>query len=235
MVKGLRGTVLPEAVKDTSVLVIFTDRFDFWFRRAMVGVLLAAVLGLVGLYYYGPQQYIRVGYAPVQPVSFSHAQHAGQLGVSCLYCHTGVEESSVAKIPPTQTCMNCHQAIKADSPKLELVKASFESGKPIPWIRVHKTPDYVFFNHAVHVKRGVGCVSCHGQVNEMPVIVHDQPLSMGWCLDCHREPENHLRPVAEATNLSWRPSQGRTQRDLGLYLKAAYKVQAPEQCTGCHR
>ncbi len=213
----------------------FTHSFDFWFRRAMVGAFAAAILALVGLYYYGPQQYTRVGYAPVQPVPFSHAQHAGQLGLSCLYCHTGVEESPVAKFPSTQTCMNCHQAIKADSPKLGLVKASFESGKPISWIRGHKTPDYVFFNHAAHVKRGVGCVSCHGQVNGMPVVVHDQPLSMGWCLDCHREPENHLRPVAEATNLAWWPAEGKTQRDLGLYLKDRYKVQAPEQCVGCHR
>ncbi len=213
----------------------FSRSFDFWFRRAAIGALAAAVLAMVGLYYYAPQDYTRVGYAPTQPVPFSHAQHAGQLGLSCLYCHTGVEESSVAKIPSTQTCMNCHQAIKADSPKLELVKASFETGKPIPWIRVHKTPDYVSFNHAVHVKRGVGCVSCHGRVNEMPVLVHDQPLSMGWCLNCHREPENYLRPVAEATNLSWRPSEGRTQRDLGLSLKHEYKVQAPEQCAGCHR
>jgi hypothetical protein len=201
----------------------------------MVGLLLAAVMGLVTLYYYAPQQYTRVGYAPIQPVAFSHAQHAGQLGLSCLYCHTGVEESSVAKIPPSQTCMNCHQAIKADSPKLAAVKASFESGKPIPWIRVYRTPDYVFFNHAVHVRRGVGCASCHGKVDEMPVMVHDQPLSMGWCLDCHREPENHLRPAAEAVNLAWRPAEGQNQRDLGLSLKDQYKVRAPEQCAGCHR
>jgi hypothetical protein len=201
----------------------------------MVGVLLSAVLGLVALYYYAPQQYTRVGYAPVQPVAFSHAQHAGQLGLSCLYCHTGVEESSVAKIPPSQTCMNCHQAIKADSPKLAAVKASFETGKPIPWVRVHKTPDYVFFNHAAHVKRGVGCVSCHGKVDEMPAMVHDQPLSMGWCLDCHRKPEDHLRPAAEVTHLDWKPAEGRTQHDLGLFLKDHSKVQAPEQCAGCHR
>ena len=155
--------------------------------------------------------------------------------MSCLYCHTGVEESSVAKIPPSQTCMNCHQAIKADSPKLAAVKASFETGKAIPWVRVHKTPDYVFFNHAAHVKRGVGCVSCHGKVDEMPVMVHDQPLSMGWCLDCHRKPEDHLRPAAEVTNLAWKPVEGRTQHDLGLFLKDQSKVQAPEQCAGCHR
>jgi hypothetical protein len=225
----------PEAASDLIVALTFTHGFDYWFRRAMIGAFIAAILAVVGVYYYAPQAYTRVGYAPTQPVPFSHAQHAGQLGLSCLYCHTGVEESSVASLPPTRTCMNCHQAIKADSPKLELVKASFETGKPIPWIRVHKTPDYVFFNHAVHVQRGVGCVTCHGQVNEMPVLVHDQPLSMGWCLDCHREPENHLRPVAEAMNLSWRPAEGRTQRDLGLYLKDEYKIQAPEQCAGCHR
>ena len=226
---------LPGVAEYQIVPLTFTHRFDYWFRRAMIGAFAAAILALVALYYYGPQQYTRVGYAPTQPVPFSHAQHAGQLGLSCLYCHTGVEESSVAKIPSTQTCMNCHQTIKADSPKLALVKASFETGKPVPWIRVHKTPDYVFFNHSAHVKRGVGCVSCHGHVNEMPVVVHDQPQSMGWCLDCHREPENHLRPVAEATNLDWRPGEGKTQRDLGLYLKERYKVQAPEQCVGCHR
>jgi hypothetical protein len=215
--------------------LIFSRKFDRGFRHFLLGGFLAGILALVGLYYYGPQQYTRVGYAPVQPVAFSHAQHAGQLSLSCLYCHTGVEESSVARIPSTQTCMNCHQAIKPDNPSLALVKASWETGKPIPWVRVHKTPDFVFFNHSAHVKRGVGCVSCHGQVNEMKVIVHDQPLSMGWCLDCHRQPENHLRPVSEAANLSWRPAEGRTQRDLGLFLRSEYKVQPPEQCAGCHR
>ncbi len=215
--------------------LLFTERFDYWTRRTIIGALAAALLALVALYYYAPQQYTRVGYAPVQPVPFSHAQHAGQLGLSCLYCHTGVEESSVAKIPATQVCMNCHQTIKAESPKLALVRSSFATGNPVPWVRVHKTPDYVFFNHAAHVKRGVGCVSCHGKINEMAVVVHDQPLSMGWCLDCHRQPENHLRPVSEATNLAWRPDEGKSQQDLGLFLKAQYRVQAPDQCVGCHR
>jgi hypothetical protein len=222
-------------VKDVVVPLTFTRTFDFWFRRAAIGAFAAALLALAGLYYYGPQDYTNVGYAPLQPVAFSHAQHAGQLGLSCLYCHTGVQESSVARIPSTQTCMNCHQAIKTDSPKLALVKASWETGKPVPWVRVHKTPDFVFFNHAAHVTRGVGCVSCHGPVNEMPVVVHNQSLSMGWCLDCHRHPEDKLRPVNEVTNFAWRPSEGRSQRDLGLFLKDAYKVQAPEQCVGCHR
>ena len=213
----------------------YTRRFDYWFRRIVIGFLLAAVLGLVGLYYYGPQEYTRAGYAPLQPVPFSHAQHAGQLGLSCLYCHSGVDESPVAKIPPTQTCMNCHQTIKPDSPKLALVKASFETGQPVPWVRVHKTPDYVFFNHAAHVRRGVGCVSCHGQINQMPVVIHEKSLSMGWCLDCHRHPESQLRPLTEVTNLGWRPAEGRSQQDLGRSLKEEFKVHAPEQCVGCHR
>ncbi|MGC8638696.1 MAG: cytochrome c3 family protein [Isosphaeraceae bacterium] len=215
--------------------LIFTRNFDYWFRSTMIGCFLAAILALAGLYYYGPQDYTRVGYSPPQPVPFSHAQHVGQLGLSCLYCHTGVEESPVAKIPPTQTCMNCHSAIKADSPKLALVKASFETGKPIPWVRVHKTPDYVFFNHSAHVRRGVGCVSCHGRINEMPVVIHAKSLSMGWCLDCHRHPETQLRPLAEVTNLNWRPSEGRNQQELGVDLKDQSKIHAPEQCVGCHR
>jgi hypothetical protein len=215
--------------------LVRTRLFDYWFRRTMIGVILATILGVVGLYYYGPQDYTRAGYAPRQPVAFSHDLHAGQLSLSCVYCHSGVEESPVAKIPTTQTCMNCHQAIKADSPKLALVRASFETDEPIPWVRVHKTPDYVYFNHSVHVKRGVGCVSCHGQVDQMPVVIHEKPLSMGWCLDCHRHPENELRPVAETANPVWRPSEGRTQLDLGLYIKDEFRVDAPEQCAGCHR
>jgi hypothetical protein len=214
---------------------VFTKQADVWLGRIAVAVLLLAGLGMAGLYYYGPPEYTRVGYAPVQPVAFSHAQHAGQLGISCLYCHSSVEESPHANIPATQACINCHQHIKADSPKLALVQASWKSGDPIPWVRVHKTPDYVYFNHAVHVRRGIGCESCHGKVNEMPVVVHEKPLSMGWCLDCHRHPEDHLRPVGDVTQMGWRPPEGRSQHEFGLYLKQAYRTSGPEQCGGCHR
>lgn len=214
---------------------LFRDRSDVWFRRFLVGGALAAVLGLAAIYYYGPPEYTRVGYAPEQPVPFSHEQHAGRLGMSCLYCHSGVEESSVASIPPAQTCMNCHQTIKADSPKLALVKESWTSGKAISWKRVHQTPGYVYFNHAVHVRRGVGCVSCHGKVNEMPVVVHDQPLSMGWCLDCHRKPEATLRPLAAVTDFGWRPPEGRSAADFGAFLSEKAHIRAPEHCAGCHR
>ena len=214
---------------------MFTPQADIHLRRFAVAVLLLTVLGIAGLYYYGPPEYTRVGYQPIQPVPFSHEQHAGRLGMSCLYCHTGAEESPHAKIPPTQTCMNCHQLIKADSPKLEIVRASWASGKPVPWVRVHQTPDYVYFNHGVHVSRGVGCVSCHGKVNEMPVVRHEQPLSMGWCLNCHRNPEEFLRPPAEVTNFSWQPPDGRLNSDYGHFLKEQSRIHPPEQCSGCHR
>jgi hypothetical protein len=215
--------------------LIFTQRADTRLRRALVAVVLASILGVAGVYYYGPPEYTRVGYAPVQPVAFSHAQHVGQLGMSCLYCHTLVEESPYANIPTTQTCMTCHEHIKSDSPKLAAVRASWTRGDPIPWVRVHKTPDYVYFNHAVHVRRGIGCESCHGKINEMPVVVHDQPLSMLWCLDCHRHPEDHLRPVADVTQMGWRPPEGRSPHEFGLDLKNRYQTNAPEQCGGCHR
>jgi len=215
--------------------LVFTKQADVWLGRITVGVILLAILGLAGLYYYGPPEYTRVGYRPVQPVAFSHAQHVGQLGMSCLFCHTNVEESPHANIPPTQTCINCHQHIKPDSPKLAVVQASWKSGNPISWVRVHKTPDFVYFNHAVHVRRGIGCESCHGKINEMPVVVHDQPLSMRWCLDCHRHPEDHLRPVQDATKMGWNPPEGRSQHGFGLYLKDVSKIRAPEQCGGCHR
>jgi Cytochrome c7 and related cytochrome c len=213
----------------------FTRQADIRLRRIAVAFLLLTALGLTGLYYYGPPEYTRVGYAPTQPVPFSHEQHAGRLGMSCLYCHNGAEDSPVAKIPATQTCMNCHQTIKSDSPKLEIVRESWTSGKPVPWVRVHQTPDYVYFNHGVHVSRGIGCVSCHGKVNEMPVVTHDQSLSMGWCLDCHRQPEEYLRPPSEVTNFSWQPPEGRLNSDFGRYLKDQSRIHPPEQCSGCHR
>lgn len=222
-------------IEDPFLSLIFTQRADAWLRRMVVGGFLSTLVGIAGVYYYAPPEFTRVGYSPTQPIPYSHALHAGQLGLSCLYCHTGVEDSPVAKIPATQTCMNCHLTIKKDSPLLEPLRVSWASGEPVPWVRVHRVPDYVYFNHSVHVRRGVGCVSCHGRVDEMPVVVHDQPLSMGWCLDCHRHPEGSLRPPAEATNFAWRPPQGMSPRDFGLLVKEDSKIRAPENCAGCHR
>lgn len=181
-----------------------------------------------------------VGYAPEQPVPFSHALHAGQLGMDCRYCHTTVFKSAFAAIPPTQTCMNCHTKIKADSPKLLAVRESFVSGKPIPWQKVHDLPDYAYFNHAAHVNKGVSCVSCHGRVDTMEVVYQAQQLSMSWCLDCHRSPEKHLRPVEEVTNLSWRgPAAGSPEAArMAAELKEKYRIQDPAfmtSCSTCHR
>ena len=214
---------------------VFTVRSDRWLGRLAVGVALASAMAVAGVYYYGTPEYTRVGYAPRQPVPFSHALHAGQLKLSCLYCHTGVEESPTAQIPSTRTCMNCHLAIKPDSPQLAVVRESWSTGKPIPWVRVHQTPDYVYFNHAAHVTRGVGCISCHGRVDRMAVMVHEKPLSMGWCLDCHRHPAEHLRPPHEATNLDWLPPAGFSPLEYGKVLKEQSHVHPPEQCSGCHR
>ena len=197
---------------------------------AFVGAALVAGIG----YYFTPK-YTRVGYMPVQPVPFSHKIHVGQLGLDCRYCHSFVEVAAHSNVPNTQTCMNCHSQVQKENPKLQQVRASWETGKPIEWVQIHKTPDYVFFNHAVHVNRGVSCYSCHGPINEMEVVYHREPLSMAWCLDCHRQPENHLRPPEEVFNLKWEPPVGTTQRQIGLELKEKWNVNPPENCAGCHR
>jgi hypothetical protein len=126
----------------------------------------------------------------VQPVPFSHALHSGQLGIDCRYCHVGVDKSAVSSVPAAQTCMNCHNQVKTDSPLLQVVRDSYASGDPVPWVKIHQAPDYVYFNHSVHIARGVSCVECHGKINEMEVVGQAKSLSMGFCLDCHREPEN---------------------------------------------
>ncbi len=168
----------------------------------IVGVIVPAYVALVFAYGASPVT-TDVGYAPVQPVPYSHKFHVGELGMDCRYCHTGVEVSAVAGIPPTQTCMNCHIMVKPTSDSLKVVKASWDTNKPIQWVRVHKSPDYVYFDHSAHVNVGVGCISCHGRIDRMNVVMQAEPLSMAWCLDCHRNPEKHLRPVSEITNMEW--------------------------------
>jgi formate-dependent nitrite reductase cytochrome c552 subunit len=126
--------------------------------------------------------------------------------------------------------------VKTNSPQIAKIKESVETGKPLQWVKVHKVPDYAYFNHSVHVNSGVSCVSCHGKINEMPVVFQDQSQSMGWCLDCHRAPENHLRPLDKVTNLNWTAKDaGREQKEMGEKLKAAWKINPPENCAGCHR
>jgi hypothetical protein len=168
-----------------------------------IGIPVALIGTTLFIWYYFSPKYTDVGYQPNQPVPFSHKLHAGDLGIDCRYCHNTVERAAHAAIPPTATCMNCHSTIKTKSFKLEKVRNSFESGNSIKWSRVHLFPDYVYFNHSVHIAAGVGCVSCHGRVDQMNKVSQAQPLSMGWCLDCHRNPTPNLRPRSEVTNMQW--------------------------------
>lgn len=171
--------------------------------------------------------------AKEQPIPFSHRHHVGELGIDCRYCHTSVEESAFAGIPPTETCMNCHKQIWKDAPMLEAVRESYRTGEPLSWVRVHDLPDYAYFNHAVHVKRGVGCESCHGRVDTMPLMWQHGALTMGWCLDCHRNPEPHLRPTDQIVTMGWKPPED--EPNFGHELAAERGVQTLESCSYCHR
>ncbi len=218
---------------------VFSRTADTRVRQAAVGLVVAAGLFAVAWYYYALPSYTRVGYQPEQPVAFSHQQHVGQLGLDCTYCHQAVFDSPQASVPSAQVCMNCHNPKKANvkgaSPLLAPVRASFDTGRPVDWQRVHKLPEYAYFNHSVHVNKGVSCVSCHGAVNEMKVVYHDQPLTMGWCLKCHNDPGPSLRPVGEVTNLTWGPAGGRSAEEVGREIKRDLQVNAPMHCQSCHR
>jgi hypothetical protein len=201
-------------------------------RIALVS-LVALVTGIVFVFWYWFSPWnLEVGYQPIQPVPYSHKLHAGDLGIDCRYCHTGVEKSAVAGVPPTQTCMNCHATVKKDSVKLQRVQDSYKTGLPIPWVRVHKVPDYAYFDHSAHISVGVGCISCHGRIDKMAEVKLTQPLSMGWCLDCHRNPAPNLRPLDKITDMEWVGDSN--WKELA---KAKSKTLHPpvESCSGCHR
>jgi hypothetical protein len=166
-----------------------------------------------------------------QPVPFSHKHHAGDDGIDCRYCHTTVEKSAFANIPPTHTCMTCHSQIWTDSPLLQPVRDSFRSGRPLVWARVHDLPDFVYFNHSIHIKKGISCVSCHGRVDEMPLTAKQHTLSMRWCLNCHRNPEKFIRPREQVFNLAWKPKTD--QERMGQELVRKYHVLNKFQMTNC--
>lgn len=198
-----------------------------------IGAVLAGVAVVAGVWYYASPRYVDVGYRPKQPVPYSHKLHAGDLGIDCRYCHTSVETTAKANVPPTQTCMNCHKLVKPESEKLALVRASYETGRPIEWVRVHDLPDYVYFHHGVHIRAGVGCASCHGNVAEMEVVRQVEPLSMGWCLDCHRNPEPYLRPSDQITNMFYEAPAD--QAALAGQIITRKHLAPPEDCSACHR
>ena len=171
-----------------------------------------------------------------QPVPFSHDHHTAGLGIDCRYCHTAVEVAASAGIPPIATCMNCHKQIWADSPMLEPIRQSYANKEPIRWQRIHDLPDFVYFDHSVHVAKGVGCATCHGRVDRMPLIYQASSLQMEWCLECHRQPERFVRPRAEIVNMNWQAPGGRSgQRRLGKELVAEYNIQSKVNCSVCHR
>ncbi|OIO59650.1 MAG: cytochrome C [Verrucomicrobia bacterium CG_4_10_14_3_um_filter_43_23] len=204
-------------------------------RKVIIALILLFVALVAGINYYLTPKYANVGYEPTQPVDFEHSLHVGQLGMDCRYCHTYVDRSEHSNIPATQTCMNCHNQIKTDSDRLAPIRASYESGKAVQWVKVHHAPEYVYFNHAVHVNRGVSCVECHGKVNEMKVVYQDKSLSMTFCLDCHRNPENFVRPLNEVYNLDWKAESPEKQKQQGLAYVHDWKITPPVSCSGCHR
>jgi hypothetical protein len=207
-------------------------------KLGLIVVVLAAT-AVAGVTYYWTPKWSRVGYMPHQPVAFNHALHVEQLGLDCRYCHTHVDVSAHANVPDPGTCMNCHQSVRSplidpNSPKIAPVRAAWEGGEPIKWVRIHEMPDYVFFDHSVHVARGISCVDCHGQVNEMEVVWHDKPLSMAFCLDCHRNPEEFVRPLEEVFNLNWTPEDAPADWDPHEAV-IDWNINPPQSCSGCHR
>jgi hypothetical protein len=168
-----------------------------------------------------------------QPVQFSHAHHVGGLGIDCRYCHTSVETSAFANIPPTKTCMNCHSQIWLNSSYLEPVRDSFQTGNSLQWIRVHDLPDFVYFNHSVHIKKGVGCETCHGRIDQMAGIYQASSLQMEWCLTCHRAPEQFVRPRAAVFQMGYQPDGD--QIEIGRRLVKEYKIESLTSCSTCHR
>lgn len=175
----------------------------------------------------------QAGVARQQPVQFSHQHHVAGIGIDCRYCHTSVEESAYAGIPPTKTCMNCHSQIWSTSPFLEPVRSSYKTGKSIEWTKVNDLPDFAYFNHSIHINKGVGCTTCHGQVDKMPLMWQHASLQMEWCLDCHRHPERYVRPREEVFSVTWKPPVD--QIAMGQQLVQKYKIKKLTDCSTCHR
>jgi len=203
-------------------------------KVSLFGVL-ALVGGLISLaMVLGSSSYVTRAHEYVeQPIQFSHLHHVTDDGIDCRYCHTSVETSPFAGIPPTKTCMNCHSQLFNTEPILEPVRASFREDRPLHWIRVHDLPDFVYFNHSIHVKKGVGCETCHGRIDQMPLTLQENSLQMQWCLNCHRNPENYVRPRSEITTMGYRPPV--PQSVLGPQLVKAYGIQSLTTCSTCHR
>jgi cytochrome c7-like protein len=199
----------------------------FGILSLVVGLILLAIV--LARSSYVTRQHIVVE----QPLQFSHMHHVTDDGIDCRYCHTSVETSSFAGIPPTKTCMNCHSVLFANASFLEPVRASFRDNRPLHWVRVHDLPDFVYFNHSIHVKKGIGCESCHGRVDQMPLVYQENSLLMEWCVNCHKNPQDYVRPRSEITTMGYRPAV--SQAVLGPQLVKEYRINPPLSCSTCHR
>lgn len=215
-----------------AVSQLFNARFGFYLQLGLM-----AVVGLLVAGFFTWRVVIAApttGHVLEQPVPFSHKHHVGDVGINCVYCHTSVETSSFAGIPPLSTCMTCHSQLYTDQPALQPLVTAFRSGVPLHWTRINKLPDFVYFNHSIHIAKGVGCESCHGQIDTMPLARQAAPLTMQWCLACHRDPAKHLRPRSEVFNLHWHASD---QLALGKRLVKQYHIDTRRMtdCSLCHR
>lgn len=214
---------------------VFGPKFNLIAQVSLIVVILGAGAGLLALDTIQKSAYVtEVEWIPSQPIPFTHQHHVTGLGIDCRYCHTSVEKSHFAGVPPTSTCMNCHSQIWSEAPMLEPVRESARTGKPIEWVRVHDLPDFVYFNHSIHVAKGVGCTTCHGPVGKMPITWKANTLYMSWCLNCHKHPEGYLRDSKEAVfNPRWEaPAE---QATLGPSLLKQRQVEVNIHCSACHR
>jgi hypothetical protein len=216
---------------------IFHRSFNFISRLSLFGAIFLVGLALAGVLVVARSPYLTNQWViRDQPVQFSHKHHVGDDGIDCRYCHTGVESSAYAGIPPTRTCMNCHSVLFNNVGYLEPVRESYRTEKSIEWVKVHRLADYVYFNHSIHINKGIGCSSCHGAVNEMPLVFQASPLTMEWCLDCHRNPQKNLRPKDQIYNMNWKVVGN--QEEEGKKLAAEYKLRTEAEltsCSTCHR
>ena len=198
----------------------------------IIGVFLLAGAGAVGALFYRSPYYTNQNVVRSQPVPFYHEHHVAGLGLDCRFCHYNVENAAYAGIPPTHVCMTCHSQVWTEAGVLEPVRESYRTGESIQWQKVHRLADYAYFNHSVHVNKGIGCASCHGQVDNISLMYQNETLQMSWCLECHREPERFVRPKDEVFNMAWTAVD---QKELGAQLVKEYDIQSKVTCTTCHR
>ncbi len=216
---------------------VFPKSANQWSRASLIGLIFVLLsLGWFILVLQRSDFMTTANTFHEQPVQFSHQHHVGGIGIDCRYCHSSVEVSASAGIPPTKTCINCHSQIWSTSPYLEPVRASFREDRPLQWIRVHDLPDFVYFNHSIHVRKGMGCETCHGRVDRMPLMLQESSLQMEWCIECHRDPAKYIRPRDQVFTMGYQPAV--SQAELGPALVREYKIAGAAQltnCSVCHR